>query len=129
MQVMKEEAKNVSEIESKTIEKECGQTVHFLAEVKNTCDAETTYVIIAKWRNNGTEKWETAGLKSMKLGPGKSETLAIGPVECTKAMIGKYFDTKFILSCGETILDEKEIEKAWYVKEVIAGVLTGFQIE
>lgn len=127
--MMEEETKNVWAIESQTVEKETGELVQFVAEVKNTGNVETTYIVIAKWRENGTEEWEIVGLKSMRLDPEQSETLVIGPVECTRAMIGKCFDTRFVLSSRETILDEKETEKAWCVKEVISGALTGFQIE
>ena len=128
--MMKEETKNVRAMESQTVEKELGQLVQFVAEVKNTGDVETTYIIIAKWREDGTEEWEIAGLKNTRLGPRQSETLVIGPVECTEAMIGKYFDAKFILSSGETILAEKQTHKAWCVKELVTtGALTGLRIK
>ena len=119
-------------MESETLEKEVGQSVHFKAEVINTGDVETTYLIVAKWSEDGTEEWETAGLADVRLSPGQSETLVIGGFECTEWMMNKYFDVKFILyECeAETVLDEKVIDKAWHVKEiVVSGTLTGFWIE
>lgn len=46
--------------------------------------------------------------------------------------MGKYFDVKFILYDYETegLLDQKEIDKAWHVKEtIVTGTITGFWIE
>jgi hypothetical protein len=47
-------------------------------------------------------------------------------------MAGKYFDVKFILyeAETETALDEKEIDRAWYVKEIVVlGSIDVFWIE
>jgi len=46
-------------------------------------------------------------------------------------MADKYFDVKFILyDSEENVLDDKMIEKAWYVKEkVIQGVIYEFWID
>jgi hypothetical protein len=66
------------------------------------------------------------------LGSGQSETIAIGSLICTEAMMGKYFDVKFILyQCDtEIILDEKVIPEAFYVKEVVvSGDVTGYWVE
>jgi hypothetical protein len=60
------------------------------------------------------------------------ETMIIGGIECTESMAGKYFDVKFILyeAETETALDEKEIDRAWYVKEIVVlGSIDGFWIE
>jgi len=51
-----------SAMEYDTIQKEVGQEVHIVAEIKNTGEVETVYVIVAKWRQEGTEEWETAGV-------------------------------------------------------------------
>ena len=121
-------------MESETLEKEVHQTVQFKAQVKNTGDVETTYLVVVKYREHGTEEWETGGLADVRLGPGQLETLHIGPIECTEWMMNKHFDVKFILyGCEgeeETVLDEKAIELAWYVKEtIVSGTLTSFWVE
>lgn len=115
-----------------TIEKEVGQYVHFKATIKNTGNVETTYCIVAKWSEHGLEEWETAGLADARLSSGQSETLAIGSVECTEAMMGKYFDVKFILYQWDTerVLEDKMIAEAFYVKEVVvSGDVTGYWVE
>ena len=45
---------------------------------------------------------------------------------------GKYFDVKFILYDAETkrVLDEIEIDRAWFVKEIVVlGTIYGCGIE
>ena len=118
--------------EPQILEKEVGQMVHFKAKIKNTGNRETTYVIVVKWREDGTEEWESGGLEDMRLAPEHMETMIIGGVECCEWMAGKYFDVKFILYDAETetALDEKEIDRAWYVKEIVVlGSIYGFWIE
>ena len=118
--------------ETQTVEKEVGQLVHFKAEIKNTGNRETTYVIVAKWREDGIEAWESGGLEDTRLAPWQKETLVIGGVECTESMAGKYIDVKFILYDAETerVLDEKEIDRAWFVKEIVVlGTIYGCWIE
>ena len=121
-----------SAMEYQTIEKEVGQVVHIMAEIKNTGDVETVFVIVAKWREFGTEEWETAGIADAVLSPGHLETLVVGYIECTETMVNKKFDVKLILYQAETekVLDEKAIELAWHVKEIaVSGTLTGFWVE
>ncbi|MCW3991359.1 MAG: hypothetical protein NWE79_01510 [Candidatus Bathyarchaeota archaeon] len=121
-----------SAMEAQTLVKEVGQSVHFKATVENNGNVETAFLIVAKWREDGTEGWESGGLTDVRLNPWESETLVVGYVECTETMMGKHFDVKFILYDHETetILDEKEIDRAWYVKEtVVDGTITGFWIE
>jgi len=118
--------------ETQTLEKEVGQNAHFKAKIENTGNGETTYIIVAKWREHSTDGWESDYLADLRLGPGQSETLVVGGVECTETMMGKYFDVKFILydSETETVLDEKVIDRAWHVKEmVVAGNIISFWIE
>lgn len=121
-----------SAVEIQTVEKEVGQFIHIKAKVKNTGDLETTYIILAKWRQDGTEEWETAGLADLRLSSGQeSDILIIGAVECTETMMDKYFDVKIILYeyDTETALDEKQIDKAWYVKEtLVSGTVTGYWV-
>ena len=121
-----------SATEPQTLEKEVGQTVHFKACVKNTGNIETVYVIVAEWQEDGAEAWTPAGIADVSLLPGHYETLYIGGIECTEAMMGKHFDVRFTLHDypAEQLLDQKEIDKAWHVKEtVITGTITGFWIE
>jgi len=115
-----------------TLEKEVGQVVSFKAKVKNTGNVETTYVIVVKWKEHGAENWECDSVADMSLHPSQLETSAIGSMECTETMMGKYFDVMFILYDheSETVLDEKIIEKALYVKEkLVSGTLINFWIE
>jgi hypothetical protein len=121
-----------SATEPQTLEKEVGQIVHFKACVKNTGNVEATYIIIAQWRVDGADTWESGGIADISLLPGHYETLYVGGVECTEAMMGEYFDVKFILYDHETenLLDQKEIDKAWHVKEtIVTGAITSFWIE
>jgi len=121
-----------SATEPQTLEKEVGQTVHFKASVKNTGTVDTVYVIVVEWREDGAEAWTSTGIADVSLLPGHYETLYIGVVECTEAMMGKHFDVRFTLYDypEERLLDQKEIDKAWHVKEtVITGAITGFWIE
>ena len=87
---------------------------------------------MAKWRQDGTEEWEAAGLADLRLSSGQeSDILIIGAVECTETMMDKYFDVKIILYEYEieTVLDEKEIDKAWYVREtLVSGTVTGYWV-
>jgi len=98
-----------SAVEYQTLEKEVGQSIQFKAKVKNTGNVETTYLIFAKWREDGTEEWESDGFADVRLSPGHYETLVVGSVECMEEMAGKYFDVKFLLYDyeTETLLDEK----------------------
>ena len=121
-----------SAMELQTLEKEVGQTVHFKASVKNTGNVETTYIVAVHWRVDGTEEWESGGITDVRLAPWQYETLVLGGIMCTESMMGKHFDVKFVLLEYETerILDQKEIDKAWHVKEtIITGTITGFWIE
>ncbi len=121
-----------SAMEPQTLEKEVGQTVHFKASVKNTGNVETTYVLAVHWRADGTEEWESGGVSDVRLAPWHSETLVLGGIICTESMMGKYFDVKLVLLEYETerVLDQKEIDKAWHVKEtIITGTIIGFWIE
>ncbi len=116
------------------LEKNAGQYVSFKAKVKNTGGVNATYVIVAKWREHGTEEWETVGIEDgITLSPGQySEVFILGNVECTEAMGGKYFDAKFILYDAETetLLDEKYIPEAWLVRSVsIQGMIAGYWLE
>ena len=89
-------------------------------------------IIVAKWREDGTEAWESGGLEDVRLAPMQIETLVLGGVECTESMAGKYFDVKFVLYDTETesVLDEKEIDRAWFVKEIVVlGTIYGCWIE
>jgi hypothetical protein len=118
--------------EPQILEKEVGKLVHFKAKIKNTGNKETTYVLVVKWREDGTEEWESGGLEDLRLAPEHMETMIIGGVVCTESMARKYFDVKFILyeAETETALDEKEIDRAWYVKEIVVlGTIYGFWIE
>jgi len=66
------------------------------------------------------------------LGPGQYETLVVGSVTCTEAMMGQFFDAKFVLKDAETmnVLDEKVLDKAWYVSEyIVSGSIISFWIE
>ena len=68
----------------------------------------------------------------MRLAPWQIETLVIGGVEFMENMVGKYFDVKFILYDAETerVLVEKEIDRAWFVKEIVVlGIIYGCWIE
>jgi hypothetical protein len=121
-----------SAMEHQTLEKEVGQTVHFKASVKNTGNVETTYIVAVHWRVDGTEEWESGGITDVRLAPWQYETLVLGGIMCTESMMGKHFDVKFVLLEYETerVLDQKEIDKAWHVKEtIITGTIIGFWIE
>ena len=118
--------------EPQTLEKEVGQLVNFKARIKNNGNQETIYIIVAKWREHGTEEWESGGLEDLRLAPGEMETMVVGGVECCESMTGKYFDVKFILYDAETerVLDDHEIDRAWFVKEIVVlGTIYGCWIE
>jgi hypothetical protein len=119
-------------MEIQTLEKEIDQCVQFKAKVKNTGNMETTYIIVAKWREHGSEEWESDGIADVRLSPGQAEILVVGSTECTDTMTGRYFDVKFILYDHETetMLDEKVIESAWHVNEIlVTGSIINFWIE
>jgi hypothetical protein len=106
------------EIETQTVEKEVGHYVHINARIKNTGEGETCYLIIAQISEDGVDAWEKAGLVDVQLSPGaESDTLLVGKVKCCEAMVGKYFDVKVLVYRCETesVLDAKEIDKAWHV--------------
>ena len=121
------------ELESQTVEKEVDQYVHIKARIKNTGEDETSYLIIVKFSEDDFEAWEKVGLIDVKLSTGtESDILLLGKVKCSEAMIGKYFDVKVIVYRHETetVLDAKEIDKAWYVKETTAsGAVTDLWID
>jgi len=121
-----------SAVEYQTLEKEVGQSIQFKVKVKNTGNVETTYLIFAKRREDGTEEWESDGFADVRLSPGHYEALVVGSVECMEEMAGKYFDVKFLLYDyeTETLLDEKEIDRAWHVKEtIVTGTIISYWIE
>jgi len=121
-------------MEPQILEKDAGQCVSFSAKVKNTGEVNATYVIVAKWKEHGTEEWETVGVEDgIHLSPGQySEIFILGYVECTEGMRGKYFDAKFILYDAETetMLDEKYVPEAWLVRSmVVQGAIAGYWLE
>jgi hypothetical protein len=119
--------------EYSTVEKVVGQYVHIKAKVKNTGDIEACYLIVAKWREDGSMEWEKAGIADVKLCPGTdSDVLLVGKILCEESMMGKCFDVKFVVYTlnKEFVLDEEEIDKAWCVTEgEINGTLTDFWVE
>jgi hypothetical protein len=118
---------------TEAIEKDVGQEVCFKAKIKNTGDAETTYLIVAKWCEDGESSWETAGQADVTLAPGEySEVLIVGSIDCTENMKGKHYDVKFILYDHETetLLDQEELDKAFYVRTtMISGAIYECWIE
>jgi hypothetical protein len=121
------------EVETQTVEKEVGHYVHINARIKNTGEGETSYLIIAKISEDGIGEWEQAGLADVHLSPGaESDILLVGKVKCGEAMIGKYYDLKVLVYRCETesILDEKEIDKAWYVTaDTASGAVTDLWVD
>lgn len=118
--------------EIETQEKDVGDYVHFKVKVKNTGNVEATYVVCVEWKKDDSDDWESDGLEDVRLGPGQQETLVVGSVTCTEAMMGKFFDAKFVLHDAETmnVLDEKVLDKAWYVSEfIVSGSIVSFWIE
>ncbi len=118
--------------ELETQEKDVGDYVHFKVKVKNTGNVEATFIVCVYWSEDGLGEWEPDGLEDVRLGSDHYETLVVGSVECTEAMMGKFFDVKFVLydAEAETVLDEKIIERAWYVSEVIvSGSIINFWVE
>lgn len=118
--------------ELETQEKDVGDYVHFKVKVKNTGNVEATFLVHIYWSEGGLGEWEADGLEDVRLGPGEYETLVVGSVECTEAMMGRFFDVKFVLYDAEAdaVLDEKINERAWYVSEVIvSGSIVGFWVE
>ena len=108
-----------SAMEVDTLVKHVGEIVHFGAKVKNTGEIEAGYIVVVKWREHGTEEWESGGLEDAWLDPEQYVEFTIGFVECAEWMVGKYFDVKFTLYQTETerVLDVKEVPEAWYVEE------------
>lgn len=105
------------------VEKEVGQSVCFKAKVKNTGTVEATYIIAAEFKEHGTEEWQTVGHGDATLIPGEySEVFILGYVSCTEAMVGKYYDVRFVLYDAETEepLDQKLIPEAWCVQASLA---------
>jgi len=115
------------------IEKEVGQSICFKAKVKNTGTVDATYIIVAEFKEHGTEEWQTVGHGDATLSPGEySEILILGYVSCTEAMVGKYYDARFILYDAETEepLDQKVIPEAWRVQASLAqGTITECWVE
>jgi hypothetical protein len=121
-----------SAMEVDTLVKHVGDIVHFGAKVKNTGDIEAGYFVVVKWREHGTEEWETGGIEDAWLGPEQYGEFTIGFVECAEWMVGKYFDVKFTLYQTETerVLDVKEIPEAWVVEAYeVLGTLSNYWIE
>ena len=118
--------------ELETQEKDVGDYVHFKVKIKNTGNVEATFVVYVYWSEDGLGEWEPNGLEDVRLGPDQYETLVVGSVECSEAMMGRFFDVKFVLYDAEAdaVLDEKIIERAWYVSEVIvSGNIVSFWVE
>jgi hypothetical protein len=107
---------------TEALEKDVGQEVCFKAKIQNTGDVNATYLIVAKWCEDGESSWETAGQADVTLAPGEySEVLIVGSLNCVEEMKGKHFDVKFILYDHETetLLDQEELDKAFYVRTTI----------
>lgn len=118
--------------EIETQEKDVGDNVHFKVKVKNTGNVEATYLVCVEWKGDDSDDWESDGLADVRLGPGQYETLVVGSVMCTEAMMGQFFDAKFVLRDAESmnVLDEKVLDKAWYVSEyIVSGSIVNFWIE
>jgi len=121
-----------SAMETETLVKHVGEYVHFGVKVKNTGEVEAGYIVVVKWREHGTEEWETGGIEDAWLDPGQYVELTLGYVECAEWMVGSYFDVKFTLYQTETdrTLDVKEVPEAWFVEEhEITGSLYTIWIE
>jgi hypothetical protein len=121
-----------SAMEVDPLVKHVGEFVHFRAKVKNTGEIEAGYIVVVKWKEHGTEEWESAGLEDAWLEPEQYGEFMVGFVECAEWMVGKYFDVKFTLYQTETerVLDVKEILEAWYVEAYeVLGTLSNFWIE
>lgn len=105
--------------EPDTLHKEVGQYVQVKARVKNIGGVSATYLIIAKYRAEGTDDWIQCGLEDLSLEPETYETMLIGTVLCNEEMAGMYFDLLLVLydAGTERVLDEKVMERAWYVNE------------
>ena len=121
-----------SAMETVTLVKHVGDVVHFRAKVKNTGEVEAGYFVMVKWKEHGSEEWETSGLEDTWLDPGTYEEFNVGFVECSEWMVGKYFDVKFVLYQAETerVLDIEEVSEAWIVEAYeVLGTLYGYWIE
>jgi len=118
--------------EIETQEKDVGDNVHFKVKVKNTGNVEATYLVCVEWKKDDSDDWESDGLADVRLGPEQYETLIVGSVMCTEAMMGQFFDAKFVLCDAETmnVLDEKVLDKAWYVSEyIVSGSIINFWVD
>ena len=121
-----------SGMEPDTVHKEVGQSVHIKAKIKNIGSVEATYIIIAKYRMEGTDDWVQCGIEDLRLEPGTYETMLISTVLCCDEMAGAYFDIKLLLydAGTETLLDEAVMERAWYVEESVPeGSIYDYWIE
>jgi hypothetical protein len=120
-----------SAMEVGTLVKHVGDVVHFGVKVKNTGEIEAGYIVVVKWKEHGTEDWETGGLEDAWLDPAQYGEFTIGFVECSEWMVGKYFDVKFTLYQAETerVLDMKEISEAWVVEAYeVLGTLSNYWV-
>jgi hypothetical protein len=108
-----------SGMETDTVHKEVGEYVHVKARVKNIGSVSATYLIIAKYRAEGTDDWVQCGLEDLRLEPETYETMLVGIVQCTDEMAGMYFDLLLVLydAGSERVLDERVMERAWFVNE------------
>ncbi|MBN2333974.1 hypothetical protein JXL21_00340 [Candidatus Bathyarchaeota archaeon] len=114
-----------------SLTKQVGEEVHFKVKVKNTGNAETGYIVVAKWSVHGEGAWETACVEDIWLGSDQYEHMELGCIEVTEDMAGDYFDVKFMLYEyeSEQILDEVTLEMAWYVEEpIVAGSLIDYWV-
>jgi hypothetical protein len=120
-------------METGHLEKEAGENVILKAKVKNTGDANATYIIAVEIKEHGTDYWEPVGLEDMTLSPGEySEILVLGTISCTESMEGKYYDIRFVLYDAETeaILDQKYIPEAFNVTSTLpSGTIAAIWIE
>ena len=120
-----------SAMEVDTLVKHVGDIVHFGTKVMNTGEIKAGFIVSVKWREHGTEEWETGGLEDAWLDPGQIAEFTVGFVECAEWMVGKYFDVKFTLYQTETerVLDVKEISEAWFVEAYeVLGTLSSYWI-
>ena len=108
-----------SGMEPDTVHKEVGEYVHVKARVKNVGSVSATYLVIAKYRAEGTDGWTQCGLEDLRLEPETYETMLVGTVQCTEEMVGTYFDLLLVLydAGTERVLDDKVMERAWFVNE------------
>ena len=105
--------------EPDTVHKEVGEYVHVKARVKNIGSVSATYLVIAKYRAEGTDDWIQCGLEDLRLEPETYETMLVGTVQCTDEMAGMYYELLLVLydAGTERVLDEEVMERAWFVNE------------